>query len=380
MANHHYAAPMVGTSGRRTRASIVEQNDAAIRDALIEMACDVGWDGVTFSGVASRAGLTVGAVYGRAESQAELGIDLWESRVREWFAEVCATVQDAGSRGDATAVGRALQRWHAQPSMTAVVIDLLIGSLFDDDLDEVVGTDVRAALGAYCSPSSSPKVSAQAAAAGALLHSFSLGHALALRGGVHLGKVSAQRLEALAGLLVAPPSRRRAPSSPPLEWVRPMDDVDPSQRAILRGTVDVLGRVGYRRATIARIGRAAQVPRGSVMSHYASKADLVGEAARLALIPPGEVWEQYSGVVDVHGPLTARAAFLHDFLKPSNRELWAVNLELARVGRYVPQVGQFRASANVLEHTHLGVMLVASYVPGLDRLNFMGPFQAGTAT
>lgn len=41
---------------------------------------------------------------------------------------------------------------------------------------------------------------------------------------------------------------------------------------------------------------------------------------------------------------------------------------------------QFRATSNILELTHLGVMLLASLVPGLDALNYMGPFQAGSAT
>ena len=371
---------MVAAVGRRTRASIVEQNDQALRTAVMDMAYEVGWESVTFTGVAKRANLTVGAVYGRAENLAELGIDLWEARVHHWLASVVGGLLEAGESGDPKAMGHALERWHHEPRMTAAAIDLIIASLFDPDLSEVVGVDVTRLLAPSCTPSTQPRVTGQHAAARALVLSFGFGRAIALRGGATLEPLSIARLRAVAGLCVAPPLRRTAPKGPELRWVRPMEELDSTTRAILQGTVEVVGRVGYRRATIARIARAAKVPRGSVMSHFATKAHLLGEAARFALIPPGEVWEQYAEVVTKRGPLEARAAFLGDFLKPDNRALWALNLELARVGRFIPEVGAFRANPNVLEHTHLGVMLVASFVPGLEKLNYLGPFQAGSAT
>lgn len=371
---------MAVVARHKSRSLIVEENDSAIRAATISMANQVGWDSVTFSGVAREAGLSVGAVYGRVESHAELGIDLWESRVREWLESVMNQLLSAGHAGDPHLVGQALMRWHSEPDMTAVTIDLLIASLFDTDLREVVGVDAHNILGAACTPTESPRVTAQQAAAGALLTSFSLGHAIALRGGAEPESLSPQQLDALAGLFMAPSSRKVTPAGPPLQWVRSMDGIDPIQKSILQGTVDVVGRVGYHRATISRIARSARVPRGSVLSHYATKAELVGQAALLALVPPGEVWEQYAPVVAEHDPLEARAMFLKDFLKQENAPLWGINLELARIGRFVPEIGQFRASPNTLEHTHLGVMLVASLVPGLDSLDFLGPFQAGTAT
>jgi hypothetical protein len=92
------------------------------------------------------------------------------------------------------------------------------------------------------------------------------------------------------------------------------------------------------------------------------------------------VWSQYDAVVARHGTLVSRAMFLADFLKPENRSLWRVNLELARVARFVPELAEFRANANVLEHTHLGVMMAASMLPDVSRLPYVGPFQAGSAT
>jgi len=45
---------------RRSRAAIVEANDGALRSATISLASNVGWDSVTFTGVAQLAGLSVG--------------------------------------------------------------------------------------------------------------------------------------------------------------------------------------------------------------------------------------------------------------------------------------------------------------------------------
>jgi AcrR family transcriptional regulator len=364
----------------RTRAQIVQENDRALRAAVAAMAAETGWDSVTFTGVARRAGLTVGAVYGRAESPAELGIDLWEAQVGPWFREVYARVMEAGMAGDPKAVIRALHAWDENPDLTGVAVDLLIASMFDDELAEVTGAEVGEVLAAHCLPSHGPRVSARRAAAGTLLSSFALGRAIAIRGGARLAPLTAQQGRALAGLHGSTSTRTSIPKPPPLTWVRPMDALDTQTQALLRGTLAVVGKVGYTRATIARISRGARVPRGSVMSHYATKAELIGEAARHALIPPAEVWAQYDPVVTRHGPLVSRAMFLADFLQPGNRALWRVNLELARVARFIPELAEFRANANVLEHTHLGVMMAASMLPDLSTLPYVAAFQAGSAT
>lgn len=368
-------------TARRTRAQIVAANDDAIRSALSEMVRDEGWDGVTFTGVAKRSGLTVGAVYGRAENAAELGIDLWQAQIEPWFQGVYTDYLAQASVGSPSGVARALSAWDEDPVQTSVLIELLISSQFDPDLAEVIGVDATRILGAHCLPSTGkPSVSPHAAACAVLLTSFAFGRALALRAGVEVPSVTKQQATVLANYFDAPPTSRRLPKPQPLDWLRPLDVVDPTSRAVMTGALQVLGRVGYRRATIARIARAAGVPRGSVLSHYDDKAELIAEAGRRALIPPGEVWSQYANVVARHGPLVSRAMFLTDFLKPANRELWTVNLELSRTSRFVPALSAFGPGESVLERTHLGVMLTASLLPGLDGLPFLRAFLAGSTT
>lgn len=366
---------------KRSRAETVRANDERLRDALAGSIFDAGWDGVSFTGVAKRAGLTVGAVYGRAENAAELGIDLWQSRVFPWVNGTLTEALQQARAGDAKGVGRALGVWDADPNATAVAIELLIAALFDPDLGEVVRADMLAMLEPWTTPSTAaPRVPAHHAAAATLVASFVLGRALAVRGGARLGAVTPAQTKVLAGYFDAPSRTGAVPKPQPLQWVRSLDDVDPAKRAIIEGTLRVVGRVGYRRATIARIARAAGAPRGSILTNVPDKAHLVADAASLALVPPGEVWAQYAPVVAARGALLSRAMFLADFLQEGNRELWALNLELARIARYIPQFEAFRCTDRVLENTHLGVMLVASFTPALDHLPYARVFLAGTAT
>lgn len=65
-----YHPGVAATEGRRTRSDRVRENDRRLRTALEEIIVETGWGSVTVTGVAKRAGLTVGAVYARAESPA----------------------------------------------------------------------------------------------------------------------------------------------------------------------------------------------------------------------------------------------------------------------------------------------------------------------
>lgn len=366
---------------RRTRAQIVADNDLALRNALADMILESGWDAVTFTGVAKRAGLTVGAVYGRAENSAELAIDLWQNMAHAWFEANVTGIIGAARAGDAAGVGEYLFGWDADERMTTVTVELLIASLFDPDLAEVIGADAARTIAPMVTPSSgTPRLTRHQAAATALTLSFSFGRAIAITSAVRPAALSNDQVDVHARMHVIEPAQRRMPRPVPVQWIQPMGEIDTSQKAILNGAIDVMGRVGYRRATIARIARSAQVPRGSVLSHYPDKAHLMADAADRGLLSPDQVWDLYAPVVDEYGPGVSRAMFLADFLKPENRTLWAVNLELARIGRFIGELQGFRPSPYVLGQTHLGVMLVASFAPDLSGLPFAGPFQAGSAT
>jgi AcrR family transcriptional regulator len=365
---------------RQSRAQTVANNDRALRNAVTELALESGWDALTFSGIATRAGLTVGAIYGRAENSTELGIDLWQQDVEPWLSEATAALNSAGRAGDSKAMLRQVVRWETEAT-AALAVEMLVAALFDADFGEVLIPDALRILSPWCLPATgNDPVTATQAAAGVLNTSFAFGRAIAKCAGVVLPTIGRREAVTLVAHHLATPSR--APRSPrhPLRWVAPMADGDDTSQAVARGTVQVLGRVGYKRATIARIARESGVPRGSILSQLPDKAALVARSARLGLIPPGEVWSQYAPMVSKHGPLLARAFFLEEFLRPENRPLWAVNLELARVSRFIPELREFCPGNSILEQTHLGVMLTACLVPGIAKLPFADPFSAGSTT
>lgn len=364
-----------------TRAEQVAHNDDALRNAAATVIFESGWDDLSFSAVAKHAGLTVGAVYGRAENTAELGIDLWESRVAPWLNASVTSLLAAAEAGSAAELASLLGAWQSDPT-AAVAVEMLIAALFDVDLADGISTSAREVLGSRATVrrSGSNQRTAHQAAAGALVTAFALGRAVGARTRVSLPTLTTEQAEVLARYYAAEPSSGTTPRGRPLTWLRaPTDDLA-TDRTLPQATLRVVGRVGYRRATISRIAREAGIPRGSVLSHYADKASLISTAAADALIPPVEVWQQYAAEVAEFGPLVSRAMFLAEFLKPANRDSWALNLELARVSRRIPELARYGAGETILEQTHLGVMLLACYVPGLVKLPYLGPFTAGSAT
>lgn len=368
-------------SERRSRAEQVAANDIALRAAAHDVMVEAGWESTTFVAIARRAGLTVGALYARADSVEDVAIDLWEHVAGPWFEDSVTQVIDSARAADPKWMRAALTRWDENPTMSALVIELLVAAEFDQHLREVISTAAGRTLSAFMTPSTAgDRVSRHDAAAGVLVVSFALGRAIAAHCGVRLPAVGPHEARVQAGMFGAEPVTAAIPRGPALRWLRDLDGFDPSHRSVILGTLEVIGRVGYRHATVARIARAAGVPRGSLLSNHSSKVGLLAHSARSGLIPPREVWEQYDDVVQEHGPLTSRAMFLAEFLRPENRSLWGINLELARISRVIPELREFIPRNDVLSVTHLGVMLSAMLVPDLAGLPFAGPFGAGTAT
>lgn len=361
-----------------TRADQVRENDRRLRDALADIVVETGWSSVTFTGVAKRDGLTVGAVYARAESPAELGNDLWATTTGNFLDHSLETLLTAVASGDPARVRAFAASWDEQQTSVSVLVELLVASLFDDELAEGVGASASALLSAQCTPLNQDD--AHRAAVATLMISFFLGRALALRSTGSLPPLTDEQLTVHAAYWAAPRADIDRSAVVPLAFMRETGDLDPAVNHLDRCVIEVLSRVGYRRCTIARIARAAGVTKGAITTRFSSKAQFISDAASRTLLTPLEVWSQYEPVVREHGPLTARALFLAEFLRPEHRNAWLANLELAHVALAVPELAAFAAPPDTLQHTHLGVMLVACFVPGLDALPFAGPFGAGSAT
>lgn len=364
---------------RRSRAEIVRRNDEAIRHSVLQCVAESGWDATTLSGVAKRAGLTVGAVYNRAESKSELGNIVWGDEIRDWLAAGVVGIISAVEAGDADQLGTAFAMWEGDPIRGANAVEFLIASLFDDELDEVVGADARGIMQRLVRDDAGQPLPGHVAAGNTLTMSMAFGRLLARRSHPGLAARTPQQLAVTANFSSARADRPKPVEQPAVDFLRSID-LPADQRLIDTATVDVIGRVGYRRATIARIARAAGLTTGSLFTHYDSKAQLVAQAVTAILKTPVEMWEDYAPVAAEFGPLVSRAMWVADVLRPQNARYWALDLELARVGRFVPELADLQAGQEAHHHTNLGVMMAGAFGGDLHDLPFEDPFSAGSTT
>lgn len=364
---------------RVTRAEKVQANTEALRDAAFAILLAGGFDALTFQGLAREAGLTVGAIYSRHDTPSDVVIDLWHRRLRDWFEQWVDELMQAGRAGDDGRIGQLFTRGQRDGGMGLVCLEVLLSSLFDDELNEVVGAEVRGKLEPLLAPDPArPDLTPHLAAAQVLLLSFALGRLIAARESEDPIPVTKAQLKALASHAGGTPTGVAAEQRVAVGWRRILDPSD-HFTPMIEATMDLVAQVGYRRSTITRIARRAGVSRGGLLAGYPDKATLVADAAQSLMVPAGEVWETYLRAHEGMTQPQVRAVFLRDFLRPEHRPDWALNLELNRVALHEEIFQAYAVPKSVLEQTHLGVMVVASFGPDLSELPYYGPFLAGIA-
>ena len=359
---------------RRRRTARAIANDDAIRAAAIEVIVDSGWDAMTFSEVAKRANLTVGAVYGRAESKAELGADLWASSLFPALSAELAGLGETIASGSVPEVARVLKSWSEPSESVQAATALAIAAIFDDDLHEVIGPDMRAILNAHCGLADGR--SGPLAAASALSIGGAFGRVLAWRDGARpavSGKAAAQRE---IDMSLARGRAQALPRLPVIAFQRTPTTNDPHLDLLQMAALDVIGRVGYRRATVARICRLAQVSSGSMFARFDSKAGLVTSAASAMLVSHAEQTRALKAVTASSGPAISNAMLLRAFLDPAAQGQRGLRLELARVSRHEPELQGIDVLGSPAQQSLLGLGLVGSYASEVARLPFVVPLAA----
>lgn len=388
-SNSKFAQPSVSpsavTTPRRTRRDIVRANDMAIRAATLDAIVDVGWDEVALTSVAKRAKLTVGAVYARAENKPELGNSVWTEVLKDWLQDSLASLLVAAHQGDPADLIAACAAFESDDVRLQAAVEFLVASLFDDALDEVVGEDARTMLRQLLARDwrvtpEPAKASAHATAGNALLLALTLGRMLSLRSLPNLPPLTAEQAAAQVAMCSANPWTGTAPQGHPVHFLREVDDLDETQAELTEAVIRVVGSVGYRRATIARMGRAAGIGGGSVLSRFQDKAHLVAYAACTRLVPPLELWINYGPEEREFGGHLSRAMWVREVLRPVHRPFWMVNLELARMAMFLPELTLFQLSAAPHHYANLGVMFLGAFGDDLHDLPYAGPFSAGFAT
>lgn len=337
------ASEMSKALPRRRRSARAIENDRQIRNAAVNIIAEQGWDAAGFTQVAAVAGLTVGAVYGRYESRTDLGIDVWIEQVKPLLSELLPSTVAAVEAEDPVELEKLLKRWLKPSPELRACLELTIAARFDDDLAEQIYPDCRETM--------SRALAQMGRNAG---HRRQLAAELLGWGLMAAYGSSRPNLKtAMATLLATEHSKDRKSARPiELEWRMHPDSGDLHSDTLEATVLDVIGTVGYGRATLARICRRAGVTSGSVFVRYESKNELIANAVRHLV---GDVRQSLAE----SGPKAMAPAFLHE----EHTHIRGLLLELVRVSGRVPELAEFRLADQGMAWL-CGLALLESYADG----------------
>ena len=266
--------------------------------------------------------------------------------------------------------------WSQPSEALQAAVCLSIAALFDEDLREVIGRDMTGLLDMHCGIRGGR--SAPAAAAAALSIGAALGRVLSADRGPNPGAPSRSAAQREIDMSLARGRTRALPRSPEFEFMRAPSTNDPHLDLLQMAALDVIGRVGYRRATVARICRLAQVSSGSMFARFDSKAELVVSAASSMLVSRQEHSRALKGAGKDAGAAVAQAMLLRAFLDPRSREQRALRLELSRVSRHEPELHAIDLLGSREQQSMLGLGLAGSYSDELAHLPFAVALEAAS--
>lgn len=374
----------------RARPVSAIRNDSRLIAAAVEVVAESGWDASTLGAVASRAGLTSGAMLTRFEDRSRWGISLWESALWPALESSLSGLSEAIT-GSFEGFEESMLRFALPSPELFSAIEVLIASRFDPVMRAPVEGAMGTIFGRFCLPRSG--VSAQEAVVAATSLYLAFGLVLASRrpgsGVLRLGDELARYQQALR----FPVEPRDLPSDRARHLgISPFNTGDERIDRVFDAVVRVIGEVGYQRATFARICRAAGVSTGYIYPRYASKL-LLTIAATEAMLDTG--FEANAAFTErltrKHGKAIAEAVTWRELQRPEHEVNRALDLETNRLAMFDPDMRTVRLGTETefinslpvdrpqtemlaLVHTEiamgLGVNVVANLVPGVWRLPF----------
>ena len=363
----------VPRAGRRARSQRAGQNDERILNAASELLYEGGWDSVTLSGIAGRAGMSITPISVRYGDLAHVGAALWRQRLGVTLCQALNEVLDAAHSSDPHhALPTALHRLVHPPREIIAATDLLMAAQFDATVAEAAFADVRACLEPACVPTRS--ITRTHAAQSVYVVALALGLILIWKRADAVPMDIGGPIGDLCTALRHPSRPVRLPDvsrsgASPLA-VRTDDEVLDDLRA---ATLEEVGRHGYRGATMQRIGAAARVSQGFIFGRYSSKRELFIDATasrHKAAFDAGAA--KLAELQKRRGLGVAEATVMKTLMQPGLDIERAVQLEQYRLGWYdAPLEAELdKAATQYLESswqdvTHVG----GDEVPGQQHLD-----------
>jgi len=324
--------------GARRRSARSLANDAIVRAAIVDEIAAVGIDVLGPTGVARRAGLTTGAVYGRYESVPEMAVDVWINELRDphvhTLTQMLAVMSDPGDPADPAdaAAMAALVGQLADPSPhTRAAVEILAVAHRIDELDEVISDDIaqwRLAWGVGTGADINTRV----------LWSLAGAWGVALYGLAGLPDPGWQESFRWARRAFHAPYEVDGPPDPPEVTDLVVDTGDEVRDRLLTATMEVISRVGLERTTTSRIARRAGLGQNWIYAGYSSKEDLLVDTQAVLLnsvLAQSERKDLAAGSPDDRLVSVARSvtAYLH----PARHQWRMLRLETHLAARHRPR-------------------------------------------
>lgn len=383
----------------RAKSKATQENDARILDAGIAEAHTVGLDRIALRAVVRRCNLTSGAIYGRYEDVDDFIASVWSERLSTPLFDFLSGAMGAmlaveGAPSIASIAGTVAN----PPKTLAVALEALAVGRRNDALGDEVADDFATwrekwGLDAKSDPATRAlNVVALSSVLGAAVYGFAE------------PKLDDWNLVlAIMSAAIRETPGTAAATAPVIGDELPNVEVSPGtgeplRDALITATANVIGRTGYERATVSRIGRRAKLTGGAVYTRYESKDDLIIDTLDTllsgAVVGTGELTEH--GVTS--GDLGESVGKIYTLgVTPSRRAWRQFRLEtyVAARSRKEPRAALRRVHAAGLVRYHdmlasrskmnddmirlvarggqsipLGLSLLESYETDLDELNF----------
>lgn len=260
----------------RARSKASQHNDARILRAGIAEAHSVGLDRVTLRAVVRRCNLSSGAIYGRYEDVDEFVAALWSERLSDSLFEFLSGAMSAMLGKDAApSVAQVAGTLASPPQDLAVAFEALVIGRRNDVLGDEIAEDFAAWSRKWGLHTSTPAperalfVVAFTTIMGAALYSF-----------VEPKLEDWNLVLAIIASAIGRTSTADAGLPPAIGDDLPDIEVSPGtgeplRDALIIATANVIGRAGYERATVSRIGRRAKLTGGAVYTRYETKDELI---------------------------------------------------------------------------------------------------------
>lgn len=260
----------------RAKSKATQENDSRILDAGMAEAHAVGLDRVALRAVVRRCNLTSGAIYGRYEDVDDFIASVWSERLQTPLFDFLSDAMGAmlGIEGAPTLESVATMAANP-PKHLAVAVEALVVGRRNDVLGEEIGDDFATwcekwGLDSKTDPASRAlNIVALSTILGAFVYGFAEPK---LNDWILVFAIMSAAIRQTPGTATA--------KAPAIGEELPNIEVSPGtgeplRDALIIATANVIGRAGYERATVSRIGRRAKLTGGAVYTRYDSKDDLI---------------------------------------------------------------------------------------------------------